>query len=109
MSALLYLCLHVRDFPVQAEVRVRPELRGRAVAVLDGDPPLETVFSLNDPARKLGLEFGMSRLQAESFDNISLRSRVKQQEEVAFRILMQCAERFSPRIEVLASPTETVS
>src|SRR5208282_2002335 len=109
MSRPLYLGLHVRDFPVQAEVRTRPELRGHAVGVLDGDPPLETVFSLNDPARKLGLEFGMSRLQAESFDSISLHSRVRQQEDSAFRVLMQCAKRFAPRIEVLASPTESVS
>jgi len=109
MSAPLYLCLHVRDFPVQAEVRVRPELRGHAVAVLDGDPPLETVFSLNDQARRVGLASGMSRVQAESFDGISLRSRVKAQEDSAFRVLMQCAERFSPRIEVLASPMESVS
>jgi protein ImuB len=109
MSAPLYLCLHVRDFPVQAEVRVRPELRGHAVAILDGDPPLETIFSLNDPARRLGLEFGMSRLQAESFDSVPLRARVKHQEDVAFRVLMRCAERFSPRVEVLASPTDSVS
>src|SRR5208282_1136494 len=109
MSRPLYLGLHVRDFPVQAEVRVRPELRGHAVAILDGDPPLETVFSLNDPARRLGLEFGMSRLQAETFDRISLRAREKHQEDLGFRVLMRCAERFSPRTEVLASPTESVS
>lgn len=108
MPPPLYLCLHVRDFPVQAEVRVHPELRGHAVAVLDGDPPLEMVFSWNDPARRLGLEMGMSRMQAESF-GIALRSRARNQEESAFRILMQCAERFSPRIEVLASPAESVS
>ena len=119
MSAPLYLGLHVRDFPVQAEVRVRPELRGHAVAVLDGVPPLETVFSLNGQARRLGLRLGMSRVQAESFisnsnsnsnsNSISLRWRVKHQEDSAFRILMECAKRFSPRIEVLASPTESVS
>jgi protein ImuB len=109
MSAPLYLGLHVRDFPVQAELRVHPELRRHAVAVLDGDLPLETVFSLNDPARRLGLALGMGRVQAESFDGISLRLRAKQQEDLAFRVLMQCAERFSPRVEVLASPTESVS
>ncbi len=115
MSAPLYLGLHVRDFPVQAEVRVRPELRGHAVAVLDGVPPLETIFSLNDQARRLGLRVGMSRLQAESFirssnsSGIALRFRAKQQEDLAFHVLMECAERFSPRIEVLASPTESVS
>ncbi len=105
----LYLCLHMRDFPMQAEARTHPELRGHAVAVLDGAPPLETVFSLNDHARRLGLELGMSRLQAESFEGIALRIRMRQQEDAAFRILMQCAERFSPRIEVLASPAESAS
>ncbi len=109
MSRPLYLCLHVRDFPVQAEMRVHPELRGHAVAILDGDPPLETVFSLNGPARRLGLRLGMSRVQAKSFDGISLRSRVRAQEDSAFHVLMQCAERFSPRIEVLASPAESIS
>ena len=109
MSASLYLCLHVRDFPVQAEVRVHSELRGHAVAILDGVPPLETVFSLNGPARRLGLRLEMSRVQAKSFDGISLRARVRAQEDSAFHVLMQCAERFSPRIEVLASPADSVS
>jgi protein ImuB len=109
MSRPLYLCLHVRDFPVHAELRVHPELRGHAVALLDGDPPLETVFSLNDQARRLGLAVGMSRVQAESFDSVSLRSRVKAQEDSAFSVLMQCVERFSPRVEVVASPTDSVS
>jgi protein ImuB len=109
MSASLYLCLHVRDFPVQAEVRVHSELRGHAVAILDGDPPLETVFSLNGPARRLGLRLEMSRVQAKSFDGISLRARARAQEDSAFHVLMQCAERFSPRIEVLASPADSVS
>jgi len=115
MSAPLYLGLHVRDFPVQAEVRGCPELRGQAVAVLDGIPPLETVFSLNDAARRLGLERGMSRVQAESFvgsskgSGIALRVRVKAQEDSAFRVLMEGAGRFSPRIEVLASPAESVA
>lgn len=109
MSGPLYLCLHVHDFPVQAELRVHPELRGRAVAVLDGDPPLETVFSLNGHARRLGLALGMSRLQAESFGRISLCFRAKQQEDSAFRSLMRCAERFSPRVEVLASPADRAS
>ena len=109
MSALLYLCLHLRDFPAQALVRLRPELRERAVAVLDGVPPLETVFALNERARKLGLESGMTRLQAESFGSATVLARGKPQEDSAFSILLQCAERFSPRIEVLAAPGERAS
>jgi protein ImuB len=103
----------VRDFPVQAEVRGCPELRGQAVAVLDGIPPVETVFSLNEQARRLGLRLGMNRVQAESFisngSGIALRVRVKAQEDSAFCVLMECAERFSPRIEMLASPAESVA
>src|ERR1700685_3006404 len=109
MSAPLYLCLHVSDFAAQTLARLRPELQKRPVVILDGDPPLETVFALNERARNLGLAFGMSRLQAESFDGISVSSRLKQQEDSAFLILTHCGERISPRIEILASPQESSS
>lgn len=105
----LYLCLHVRDFSAQTLVRLRPELRKRPVVILHGDPPLETVFALDQPARNLGLTLGMSRPQAESFGNISISARVKRQEDAAFLILMQCGERISPRIQVLTSPEENSS
>ena len=109
MSVPVYLCIYLRDFAAQTLVRLEPELRKRPVAILDGDPPLETVFALNQSARNLGLELGMSRLQAESFDGVSVSARVKQREDSAFLIFMKSAERFSPRIEVLASPTESTS
>jgi protein ImuB len=99
----------VRDFAAQTLVRLRPELRNRPVVILDGDPPLETVFALNQRARNLGLALGMSRLQAKSFDNIFVSSRAKQQEDSAFLVLMHCGEHISPRIEVLASPQESSS
>jgi protein ImuB len=109
MLVPLYLCLNVRDFAAQTLVRLRPEWRQRPIAILDGNPPLKTVFALNQRARSLGLELGMGRLQAESFDRVSVSSRQKQEEETSFLILMQCAERFSPRIEVLSSPGESTS
>ena len=109
MPAPLYLCLHVRDFGAQTLTRLRPELHKRPVAIVNGDPPLETVFALNQRARNLGLESGMGRLQAESFDGVLVAARVKQQEDSAFLTLAKCADRFSPRIEVLASPGENTS
>jgi protein ImuB len=109
MSASVYLCLHLRDFATQALVRLEPERRERPVAILGGDPPFETVFALNQSARDLGLASAMSRLQAESFDGVSVSARVKQREDSAFLIFVKSAERFSPRIEVLASPTESKS
>ena len=106
MPAAEYLCLHLRDFAAQTLTRLDPGLRKRPVAVLRGDPPLETVFALNQRARNLGLESGMSRLQAESFDGIFTSSRIKKREDSAFVIVMKSAERFSPGIEALASPAE---
>jgi protein ImuB len=106
MPLPLYLCLHVRDFAAQTLARLRPELHKRPVVILHGDPPLETVFALDQPARNLGLRLDMSRPQAESFGNIAIFARVKRQEDAAFLILMQCGERISPRIQVLASPEE---
>jgi|SRR5450432_2247721 len=106
MPGPLYLCVFLRDFAAQTLVRLRPELRQRPVAILDGTPPLETVFGLNERARSAGLELGMTKLQAESFGGVAVATRVKHEEDSAFLMLMQCAERFSPRIEMLASPGE---
>lgn len=109
MPAPLYLSLHALDFAAQAKVRLRPELRKLPVVILHGDAPLESVFALNERARRLGLEAGMSRVQAESFGGVCLFTRVREQEESTFMEIMKCAERFSPRIEVLASPEENSS
>ena len=109
MPVPLYLCLHVLNFAAQSLIRHRPELRKRPVIILHGDPPLETVFGLNERSRNLGLELGMSRLQAESFDNLAIFPRALQQEELAFTTIVKCVERFSPRIEVVASPEESSS
>ena len=48
-------------------------------------------------------------MQAEPFEGVAVSGRVKQQEDSAFLIFMKSAERLSPRIEVLASPTEGTS
>ncbi len=109
MSWTLYLCLHVSDFAAQTMLRQRPELKTRPVAILTGKPPLETVFAMNESARSLGLESGMSRLQAESFAGMAILRRELEEEEPAFETLMECAKHFSPRIEVLTFPAQEIS
>lgn len=105
MPALLYLCLHLRDFAAQAIACSQSALHERPLAILSGEPPLERVFAMTRQARQLGMEEGMSRVQAESF-SVAVVRRNRRQEESSFAELMQCTQRFSPRVESISSPQE---
>jgi protein ImuB len=96
---LAFACLFVPDFPVQAVVRLEPELRGKPVVILAGAPPLAKVFAVNREARNLGVETGMTKVQAEAFQGIVWRWRSLSQEGTAYAALLDCAWAISPRIE----------
>lgn len=63
----MFACIYIPDFPVEAIVRVEPWLREQAVAVLEGRSPQVRVVALNEKACKLGMEAGMTKLQAAVF------------------------------------------
>ncbi len=105
MSRELYACLHAREFPLQSLVRLRPELRGYPVAVLDGRPPLEMICSMNRAARLRGAALGMMRVEAEAIQGLRLLSRSIECEIAAREVLLECAANFSPRIEVTGGDT----
>jgi protein ImuB len=98
-----YACLDVRAFPLQALLRLRPQLQGKAVAVLDGEPPFEQVCSLNSPAMALGISPGMTKLEMEMFPTAVVLLRSRAVEATAHAALLECAGAFSPRIEDLPS------
>ena len=95
----LYACLYAKEFPAQALLRLRPELREKAVVVMDGDPPLETVCSLNAKARGLGVERGTTRVEMDTFDAVTVLTRSVAEERSARSALLECAGMFSPRVE----------
>ncbi len=97
----MYAALHTPDFHVQAVAHQQPELRKLAVALLDGELPLETVYATNRAARRLGIQAGMSRLQAESFAGAVVILRRQESENTAQEILHTVACFFSPRIEAV--------
>ncbi len=99
---MMYACLHAPDFAVQAASRLRPELHPLPIAILAGEPPLETIFALNALARERGVAVGMSRLQAESFPGLRLHRRSLAEEASAQSVLLECAAAFSPRLEVVS-------
>lgn len=96
---MAFACLFVPDFPVQALVRLEPELRNKAVAVMEGAAPLTKIFCANAFAKELGVEAGMSKVQADAFRGIEWRWRSASQEKTAHAALLDCAWTISPRIE----------
>ena len=105
----MFACIYVPDFPVEAMVRPHPWLRERAVAALEGKPPLGRVIALNDKARQLGMAVGMTKLQASMFAGASpvavLRQRSTEQETSAHAALLDVAHAFTPRVEDTAPDT----
>jgi protein ImuB len=94
-----FACIFVPDFPLEALLRIEPELRAQAVAVLEGKPPLQKVFAVNAEARRAGVELGMTKPQVEACSGLALRPRSPLQEAAAHAALLDCAQSFSPKIE----------
>jgi protein ImuB len=94
-----YVCMDVKEFPLQALLRLRTELQGKAVAVLDGEPPFEQVCALSAAALSLGIEQGMTRLEMEMFPTALVLQRSRTEESAARAALLECAGDFSPRVE----------
>jgi len=95
----LYACVYAMEFPAQAMLRLRPELRERPVVVMEGEPPMQTVCALNTKARALGVARGMTRVEIETFDGVAALARSSAEEAAARAALLECAGTFSPRVE----------
>jgi protein ImuB len=95
----LYACLYAREFPAQAVLRLRPELREGPVVVVEGEAPLETVCSLNAKARAVGVAREMTRVELETFEGLRVMKRSRVEEASAHAVMLECAGGFTPRVE----------
>ena len=98
-SPELYACLYVKEFAAQALLRLRPELREKPCAVMEGEPPLQQVCSMNTKARRLGVLTGMTQVEMETFPAVTLLPRSLQEETATRMALLECAGSFTPRVE----------
>ncbi len=96
----LFACVSVPEFPAQALVRLRPALRGKCLAVLEGAPPHERVCAGNAQARRDGLRNGMTRVEAESFGGMVTLGRSPREEASAHAAMLSCVGGFTPMAEV---------
>jgi protein ImuB len=97
--AELYACLYAKEFPAQALLRLRPELHDKPCVVMEGEPPLQQVCSLNAKARTLGVVAGMTNVEVDTFSAITILPRSQKEEAAAKAVLLECAGTFSPRVE----------
>jgi len=97
-----------RQFPIQALLRLRSEVRGNAIAVLHGIAPTETVCAMNARAQQLGVKRGMTRVEAESFAALVLLRRSLVEEQFAKAAVLEGANRFSPSIEDASTDSECI-
>src|SRR4051812_37602169 len=95
----MFAAIFIPDFPLEAIFRAEPLLRERAVAVLEGAPPLERVIIANAKAQVAGAGDGLTKTQAEQASKVILRARSSEQEAAAHAALLDCAHAFSPRVE----------
>jgi len=102
----LYACIHIRELPAQALLRLRPDLRSRAIAVIEGEPPQEQVCSLNSLALANGAEHSMTRVELEAVPNITILRRSPTQEQALRTALLECAAHFTPRLEEVRATCE---
>jgi protein ImuB len=102
---MAFASIHVPNFLVQAAMRAEPDLRGRAVALVDGTPPIWNVVAANEAALLAGIEMGMAKSQAGQFRAVEIRHRSRLQEKSAHAALLDLGASVSPRMEDTAPDT----
>ncbi len=95
----LYFCLRVPEFAAQAVLRLRPVERTLPVAVVEGVPPLETVYAANSHARCMGVKRGLSRAELDSFSGLCVLRHSPAEERSARTVLHELAASFTPRFQ----------
>lgn len=96
---MAFASIFVVNFMVQAVVRAEPELRERALALVEGAPPLCHVVAVNEGAARMGVEMGMTKANAEQFAGLEIRARSEALEKSAHAALLDAGWSVSPRIE----------
>ncbi len=102
---MAFASIHIPGFLIQALVRSEPALRNRAIALVDGTPPLWKVMAANEAALRAGIQMGMAKSQAAQFCDMEIRHRSPAQERAAHAALLDLGWSMSPRIEDTAPDT----
>src|SRR5436190_17252267 len=98
-----FAVVFIPNFSLQAALRHEPELRDRAVALVDPELPKPNIVQLTAIARSCGVAEGLTASQAMArCADLIIRTRSRAQEQAAMDVLLQTAYAFSPTIEATA-------
>jgi protein ImuB len=100
-----FAAIFIPNFTFQAIVRCEPELRMQPMSIIEGQPPIYYVVAVNRLAEKLGVAVGMTKANAEQFQQVQIRPRNNSQEDNAHRALLDAAWSISSRVEDAAPDT----
>jgi protein ImuB len=101
-TLMSFASIFVPHFMLQAVVRAEPALRERALALVEGTPPLCSVVAINEKAAQMGMKVGMAKTDATQFAGLEIRSRSQSQEKTAHAALLDIGWSVSPRMEDVA-------
>jgi len=101
----MFACIFIPDFPVCAVTRSEPALASRAVAIVDGTPPVANVVAMNEQAHSAGVKLGMPKLTVAEIASVEVRHRSPAAEASAHAALLDLGLVFSPRVEETALDT----
>src|SRR5215467_13243229 len=104
----MFASAFIPNFAVQALIRSEADLAGKALAIVDGAPPLLKVVAASSVAVSAGVELGMAKLKVEHFFDVAIRQRSQLLETSAHAALLDCANSFSPRVEETATDTVVI-
>jgi protein ImuB len=100
----MFAVIHIPNFALQAALRLEPELKSCAVALVDSEPGKATIMQLTSAARERGAFEGSTPSQAVArCGDLVIKQRSRAREQSATEILLQTACAFSPYIESTAS------
>src|ERR1051325_210753 len=96
----MFAVIHIPNFSLQSVLRHEPELRSRAVALIDPQLPKPIIVELTSTARQRGVEEGLTASQAMArCGELIIKTRALACERSATEVLLQTAYAFSPAIE----------
>ncbi len=92
----MFAVVFIPNFLLQSALRLEPELRSRAVALIDSELAKATVMQLTRTARARGVTGGLTASQAMArCEDLIIRNRSHAQEQSATEVLLQTAAFFA--------------